>query len=266
MFSEYGVLIDPFLLNRPNAGQKGSRNSPFEELLRPDRLTTEEKVKLMASVWETDGLAPALAAVELPKSTWYYHRQHRVSYEEKYAHLRPLSEKIAREHPAYGIQRITAELRDTYDLAINHKVVQRLLQSWDLALLRSVRVPKPSRVRQVIVTSGERANLVAQMEQIGLFEVAHTDLAELVYADGSRKAYLMPIIGHVCKMAYGRAVGPQDNTVLALEAWEAAKATFQELVIPMLAWSCIMTRMLSIRVTTGSANCYAEIGCVSPMP
>jgi len=105
-------------------------------------MTTEEKVGLMASVWETHGLAPALAAVELPKSTWYYHRRHKVSYEEKYAHMRPLLEKIACEHPAYGIPRITAELRDTYDLVINHEVVQRLLQSWEMALLRSVWVPK----------------------------------------------------------------------------------------------------------------------------
>ena len=62
-------------------------------------MTTEEKVGLVASVWETRGLAPALAAVELPKSTWYYHRRHKVSYEEKYAHVRPLLEKIACEHP-----------------------------------------------------------------------------------------------------------------------------------------------------------------------
>ena len=84
----------------------------------------------------------------------------------------------------------------------------------------------------MIVTAGERANLVAQMEQIRLFEVAYTDFTKLVYADGTRKAYLMPIIGHVCKMAYGWAVGQRANTALALEAWEAAKATFQELAIP----------------------------------
>jgi len=195
-------------------------------------MTTEEKVELVASVWETHGLAPALAAVELSRSTWYYHRRHKVSYEEKYARVRPLLEKIARQHPAYGIPRVTAELHDTYGQAINHKVVQQLLKLWDLTLLRSARAPKPSRVRQVIVAVGERANLVAQMEQIGLFEVSYTDFTELLYADGTRKAYLMPIIGHACKMAYGWAVSKRANTELALEAWEAAKATFQQLVIP----------------------------------
>jgi transposase InsO family protein len=191
-------------------------------------MTAAEKVALVASVWEDHGLAPALAAVELPKSTWYYHRRHKVSYADKYAPVRPLLEIIAREHPAYGILRTTVELRETYDLLINHKVVQRLLQLWDLALLRSAQAPKPSRVRQVIMAAGERANLVAQMTQIGLFQVAHTDFTELRFADGRRKAYLMPIIGHTCKMAYGWAVGEQANTALALEAWEMAKATFHK--------------------------------------
>jgi len=195
-------------------------------------MTSEGKVELVASVWETHGLAPALAAVELPKSTWYYHRRRKVSYEEKYAHLRPLLEKIAREHPEYGIRRTTIELREAHGQAINHKVVQRLLKLWNLVLIRSLKAPQPSLVRQVIVASGERANLVTQMEEIGLFEVAYTDFTELRYADGTRKAYLMPIIGHVCKMAYGWAVGQRANAELALEAWAAARATFQQHVIP----------------------------------
>jgi transposase InsO family protein len=195
-------------------------------------MSTEEKVELVASVWEEHGLAPALAAVELPKSTWYYHRQQKVSYEEKYAHLRPILEQIARDHPAYGIPRVTRELHETYEQHINHKVVQRLLKMWDLSLLRSVRHSQPSQVQQAIQTAGERANRVAQMAQITLFDVAYTDFTELVYANGTRKAYLMPIIGHVCKMAYGWAVGPRPNTTLALAAWEWARQTFATHAIP----------------------------------
>jgi len=53
-------------------------------------VSTEGKVELVTSVHEEYGLAAALAVVELPKSTWYYHRKHKVSYEEKYAHIHPL--------------------------------------------------------------------------------------------------------------------------------------------------------------------------------
>jgi len=139
-------------------------------------MSTAEKVDLVATAWETHGLAPALVAVELPKSTWYYHQQHKVSYEEKYAHVRLVLEEIARAHPAYGLPRIMVELRDTYGLVINHKVVQRLLQLWDLSLLRSTRPPQPSRVRQAIVAAGKYANVVALLDQIGLFAVAYTEL------------------------------------------------------------------------------------------
>lgn len=194
-------------------------------------MSTAEKVELVAAVWETYGLASALAAVALPKSSWYYHRGHKVVYEEKYAHLRPILGEIARKHPSYGIPRIVVELREIYAQVINHKVVQRLLPLWDLSLLRNVRRPKPSSIQKAIRVAGKRANLVAQPDQIGLFMVIYTDFTELVYADGARKAYLMPIISHACKMAFGWAVGRNANTTLALKAWHEAKVTFRRLSI-----------------------------------
>lgn len=195
-------------------------------------MTTEEKVALVAGAWEEHGLEPALAAVELPKSTWYYQKNEKVSYAEKHAHLWPILAEIACNHPAYGIPRVTRELRETYGEVVNHKVVQRLLRLWDLSLLRSTHPPKPSRVRQAIGAAGEQVNLVAHLAEIGVFEVAYTDFAALGYADGTRKAYLMPIVGHTCKMAYGWAVGQHANTALAREAWERAKTTFNEQAIP----------------------------------
>jgi len=194
-------------------------------------MTTEQKVALVESVWQEHGLGPALAAVGLPKSTWYYHRNQKVSYEDKYAHLRPHLEAVARKHSEYGYRRTTIELRAGYNQVVNRKVVQRLHKLWGLPLLRNTKLPRPSGVRQAIVAAGERVNLVAQRDQIGLFEVAYTDFTELLYADGTRKAYLMPIIGHTCKMAYGWAVGERANTALALRAWENAKRTFRQLSI-----------------------------------
>jgi putative transposase len=191
-------------------------------------MSLSEKVELVTSVREEYSLTAALAALEIPKATWYYHTQQKVPYEQKYAHLRPLLEQIARDHPAYGIPRITRELRDSYGQRVNHKVVQRLLKTWELALLRSTHVPEPGPVRQVIVAVGNRANLVAQLDEIGLFEVAYTDFTELLYADGAGKAYLMPIIDHTSKLVYGWAVGEQANTELALQAWQRAKQTFRK--------------------------------------
>lgn len=197
-------------------------------------MTTVQKVELVTSVQETYGLAPALAALDLPKSTWYYHQREKVTYAEKYAHLRPVLEQIARDHPAYGVPRTTVELRERYGLVVNHKVVRRLHRLWGLALLRATRPPKPSPIRQVIELVGERVNLVAQLEPVAPLTVAYTDFTELLYADGRRKAYFMPILGHCCKVVYGWALSASPNSTTALAAWEKAKAMLQRYD---LAWA-----------------------------
>ena len=194
-------------------------------------MTNAQKVALVEDAWAEYGLARALAAVDLPKSVWYYNRKHKVSYADKYADLLPDLHEIARQHPAYGWPRVTVELRETYGRRVNHKVVQRLLNLWDLRLTRSTHRPRPSRIRQAIQAVGDRANLVAQLSEIGLFQVLYTDFTELPFANGKRKAQLIAIIGHVSKMVYGWAVGRSTDTALALQAWAHAKATFRRLGI-----------------------------------
>ncbi len=56
------------------------------------------------------------------------------------------------------------------------------------------------------------------MDGIGLFEVLYTDFTELRFANGTRKAYLMPIIGHASKLAFGWAVSAHANTETAVTA------------------------------------------------
>ena len=194
-------------------------------------MTSEQKVALVEAAKDTYGLNLTLAAIDLPKSTWYYHQKHKVAYEEKYAYLFPVLDKIAREHPEYGVPRIMPELRDEYHISVNHKVVERLLGMWDLSILRSTHRPRPSCVRKVIIEAGERANLVAQMDEIELFQVVYTDFTEVLYAGGRRKAILMPIIGHASKVAFGWAIGQSRSTFLALQAWKRAKETFRQMGI-----------------------------------
>jgi transposase InsO family protein len=194
-------------------------------------MTASQKVKLIASVAGEYSLSSALAAVGLPKSTWYYHQRQRVDYSAKYAHLQPTLEEIARQHPEYGYRRTTTELHETYQERVNHKVVQRLHQLWGLALLKTTRAPKPSGIRQIIIATGSRVNVVAQLEEIEPLDVVYTDFTELRYAGGTQKAYLMPIIGHASKFAFGWAIGKNANRSLALMAWDRAKKMMQELDI-----------------------------------
>jgi hypothetical protein len=180
---------------------------------------------MVASVCPEHKLSSALEAVDLPRSTWYYQQKQKVPYAEKHGHPVSLLQEISLENPEYGYRRTTAELQDTYGERVNHKVVQRLHQLWGLVLLRQTRPPQPSGVRKVILAAGNRINLVTELTEIEPFQVAHTDFTELWYANGNQKAYLMPIIGHVCKVVFGWALGESANTKLALTAWERCRKT-----------------------------------------
>ena len=190
-------------------------------------MSNEAKVALVREARQGHTLPAALAAVELPRSTWYYHQRRRASYGRKYGHLREPLETIARRHPEYGYRRTTVELRETHGQRVNHKVVQRLHRLWDLPLIRGTRPPKPSGIRRVITAAGDRINLVMGKETIRPFEVAHADFTELVYANGRRKAKLIPIIDHTTKLVLGWAVGEHAETQLALAAWKRASRSLQ---------------------------------------
>ena len=99
-------------------------------------MSNEEKVALAETTKDDYGLPTVfpqghrddVAALELPRSTWYYHQKHVKTYTEKYAHLREPLEDIARDNPAYGYRRTTEELKELQRHRINHKVVPRLHQ------------------------------------------------------------------------------------------------------------------------------------------
>lgn len=195
-------------------------------------MSTEQKLQRVREAREEGSdLEPALRAVELPRSTWYYHDSQKVSYEEKYAWLRPVVEGIIAAHPAYGVRRIKAELEEGHGHRVNHKVLRRVLRMWDLSLRRNVRRPPSSAVRGAVRAAGPLADLVTGRDDIEPFEVSVTDFTDLPYAGAARKAKLMAVVGHETKMAYGWAVGPRRNRELALRAWARAKDTFERLEI-----------------------------------
>ncbi len=197
-------------------------------------MSVREKVGLARSAVEEYPLRVVLLVLELARSTWYYHRARAVrSYEEKYAELRRPLEGIARDHPGYGYRRTVPELSERLGRVVNHKVVRKLHQCWDLPLRRGTHRPKPSGVRQVIEAAGDRVNLVARLEDIGLFDVLYTDFTELVYAGGRAKAHLMVLLDHAGKLVLGHAVGERAVRELALEAWKRAKRTLRRLARPV---------------------------------
>jgi transposase InsO family protein len=191
-------------------------------------MTVGEKMALAEPAVAEHGLGAVLSALDLARSTWYYQRK-RPSYAARHAALKRPLETIARKHPEYGYRRATAELRARLKRPVNHKLIRKLHQQWDLPLIRRAPAPKPSPLRQIITTAGPRVNLVARLEVIGPFEVLYTDFTELVYAGGRKRAQLMVLLDHASKLVPGWAVDDKATIRLALAAWGRAKKTLHRL-------------------------------------
>ncbi|MFO8146410.1 MAG: IS3 family transposase, partial [Gillisia sp.] len=175
-------------------------------------MSIKEKIAIIDEAKEGYGLNLACEAMELPKATWYYHKNQKVDYEEKYNYLRPIIEEIIRGFPEYGYPRIKSELQEEYGLVVNHKVILRLLNLWDLKIMRAARNNEKSAVKKAIETAGAEINLVKKLEDTGLFEISYTDFTRIIYDNGDKSAWLIPIIGHKSKMVYGWSIGPHADT------------------------------------------------------
>lgn len=196
----------------------------------------EQKVKRVNQYQKDYGLNLTLAVVGLPKATWYYYQNQKVDFEKKYLYLKDDLFKIAREHSAYGKRRVADELREVYGHRVNHKVIAKLNQCWGLSLIKGIKKPKSSGITKAIKQAGSKANLVYPIlmeETEGLriikpFEICYTDFSEIIYDNGFKKAQFMPILDHQSKLVPGWALGPRDNTHLALVAWATAKIKIEE--------------------------------------
>jgi len=194
-------------------------------------MNIQEKVSIIDKAKEEYGLNLACEAVDLPKASWYYHKNQKVDYKEKYNYLKPIMEEIIREFPEYGYPRIKTELQEEYGLVVNHKVILRLLNLWDLKIMRAGRNNEKSAVKKAIETAGAEINLIKKLEDIGLFEVSYTDFTRIIYDNGSKSAWLIPIVGHKSKMVYGWSLGPYADTESALKALDMTIETFKAMKI-----------------------------------
>jgi len=189
-------------------------------------MATAEKVALVRSAQDEFGLAPALSALGLARSTWSY-QPRRLSYEAKHKDLGKALLRLTERHPDYGYRRMTDELSEDVGRPVNSKVVRRLSKDLGLTQLRKPRAPRKSAIRRVIDDVGPRANLVLGRQDIGLYDVLFTDFTEIKYARG--KAMLMPLLDADSKDVVGWSLGPTRCTQLALQAWARARRRLRSL-------------------------------------
>ncbi len=182
------------------------------------------------------GLAPlpmVLKALEIPRSSWYYHqkvkprvKERRKEEEEK---AKALLHQILLEHPGYGYRRIVVELRGK-GVRMNGKRVLRLLRASDLALSRAVKPRKPNPLVEIVRRAGPRADLralVLRKGEVGPLELVYLDFTLIPYAEGL--AWFLPVLDHRTRMVLAWGLGPSPSAELALEVWGRAREAMRRL-------------------------------------
>ncbi len=187
----------------------------------------QEKLKLIKTHRNHYGLNQCLRALGVSKASWHYH-QHRLDQATRDASLKAAIVEIIKAHSDYGYRRILEDLALTFPERVNHKRLRRVLNSYDLGLRRCLPATKPSALQRVLKRAGPSADLV-KGKTWSAFEVYSTDFTEIIYAQGSRKAYLMVLLDIETRWVGGWAVGARRNRRLALHALDQLCRALQAL-------------------------------------
>lgn len=153
------------------------------------------------------------------KSTYYRHKN-KLSFESRYNHLKETIKKIILNNPKYGYRRIQSELGNK-GVIINHKTLRKLLNLWNLNILRKTRKPRPSRIEQILTELGPLANLVKRLTKIKPFQLIYTDFTLIV--SKQHKLWLIPFLDHTTKKVIGYSVSLNANTQTAFNAFNKVK-------------------------------------------
>ena len=176
----------------------------------------------------SEGVSLGCRLIGLAKSS-YYAKVNQPDKEErlnsKYQHLKNLVKKIIEANPAYGYRRIQDELKENYQIVLNHKPLKTLLKLWGLSLRRKVKRPEKSGIQEILDFLGVKANLLKTLGQIKPFSLIYTDMTEIIYARG--KLYLIVYLDHLTKKVLGYGLSHHPDTNLALKAYQMMKLTIK---------------------------------------
>ena len=193
------------------------------ELIKKDlgvdqqHLTNREKTQLVDALRSTYTLAELLCEVNLPRSSYFYHRG-RLKVVDKYAEVRQaMTDIFERNYRCYGYRRIHACLGDQ-SVNISEKVVRRLMKQQCLVAATSKRRRYGSYMGEI---SPAPDNLLNRDFSAGApNEKWLTDITEFQIPAG--KVYLSPMIDCFDGMVVSWSIGTRPNAELVNTMLDAA--------------------------------------------
>lgn len=180
-------------------------------------LTNREKTVLVDALRHTYTLAELLADVDLPRSSYFYHRA-RLDVADRYVEVRrTITEIFERNHRCYGYRRIQASLTK-HSVSISEKVVQRLMKQECLVAATPKRRRYGSYLGEI---SPAPDNLINRDFRATAPNAKWlTDITEFQIPAG--KVYLSPIIDCFDGMVVSWSIGTRPDAELVNSMLDAA--------------------------------------------
>jgi len=191
--------------------------------INPQNLTNREKTLLIDALRTTYRLSELLQQMQMPRSSYFYHRA-RLQSPEKYGQLRSaITELFEANKRCYGYRRIRIALRRR-GLSVSEKIIRRIMSEEDLTALRTRR-------RAYSSYRGEISPAVDNVVDRDFHADAPntkwlTDITEFQLPAG--KAYLSPMIDCFDGMVVSWTIGTSPDAELVNAMLDTAIAGLPE--------------------------------------
>lgn len=182
---------------------------------------------------DTHGLNQCLEAAGVAKSSYYHWSDPPETDRRQFDRwLRDKLSEVIDDYPEYGRRRLLPELNERVEPHIGETKLRKLLSEHGLALKQATSPPPESGPRRIIKQAAGQLNKVAGRTFRPLRMVSG-DFTEVPFDGGRRKAHLMAFVDPVSRWIPGWAIGPSDNTDLALKALDRLRTTYEKLGLDM---------------------------------
>jgi len=166
----------------------------------------------------------------ISKATYYDAKHPDDKFEAKYEHLKAKISKVIHDNSAYGVKRIKSALWEDYHLHIGRDALARLLRLWGLQLKRKTKKSKPSIIQKILIFLAGRTNLLIRTKLTAPFQAITSDISEIFYDHGKRKAYLAVHKDVFGQAVYGWQLAENMDTDLVISSFEQAKKNIKKLI------------------------------------
>lgn len=166
----------------------------------------------------------------IAKITYSINKHLNERFETKYSHIRNVIDKIIKGNSAYGIKRIKSALKTDYKIHIGRDALGRLLKLWGLQLKRKIKKAKISLIKKILISLSDRANILIRTKIVAPFQAITSDISEIHYCNGKKKAYFAVHKDAFGQMVYGWDLKETMDFGLIKKSFEKALKSIKKLI------------------------------------